>query len=439
MPRKPRGGRGCGFSNPRAPARARARAPGQRELQPRSRHPGGTHGLRQEPEEIARIEHALSHPRFVNGADALGRLPHRPSVIARSPAAAAGAGRRRRASRAMVGRWQSNCVGDFFGGAIYVAARHDGIDGEYVLAMYMDSDMPTIYGRDLFGEPKKIATSNADPARRRLPRLRRPRRRAAHRAAGDVTKDLGAFDAEGYNFNFKARPAADGIGLRGGRDPHAGQLRRPRRRLARGRRLGRPARHRARPARRAPDPLRARRALRGVRPDRQLRGGRDDPGRRVPAVPLRAPRRLERARHRGRASWPPRSDAPTRPAARRAGPPSRGSDAGPGRGRGLAPGSAGRDRRRPTGTSPRSRRAARGPPRRSAPCATRPRLHHVARSAYCSALRACCSTMQHAGARARRPRGAPPRAGGRRRAARGRATARRRAAPAACGRAPGRA
>ena len=133
----------------------------------------------------------------------------------------------------MVGRWQSNCVGDFYGGSIYVAARHEGIDGEYVLAMYMDNDVPTIYGRDLFGEPKKIADSDAAPARRRLPRLGRPRRRADHRAAGEMSKDTGAFEAEGYNFNFKARPAADGS-ARGGRDPHPGQVRRPRHRLAEG-------------------------------------------------------------------------------------------------------------------------------------------------------------------------------------------------------------
>ena len=30
---------------------------------------------------------------------------------------------------------------------------------------------------------------------------------------GEMTKDTGAFDAEGYNFNFKARPAANGVGL----------------------------------------------------------------------------------------------------------------------------------------------------------------------------------------------------------------------------------
>ena len=83
---------------------------------------------------------------------------------------------------AACGRWQSNCVGDFFGGAIYVAARHDGIDGAYVLAMYMDNDQPTIYGRDLFGEPKKLATS-ALHRHGGLPRLARARRRAPDRAA----------------------------------------------------------------------------------------------------------------------------------------------------------------------------------------------------------------------------------------------------------------
>jgi acetoacetate decarboxylase len=113
----------------------------------------------------------------------------------------------------MVGRWQSNCVGDFYGGAIYVAAQHDGVDGDYVLSMLMDGDVPTIYGRDLFGEPKKLAESAlhrsgdhfsgwVDRGGVRLIELR-----------GDVPDELGPSETEGVNFNFKARPAANGIGL----------------------------------------------------------------------------------------------------------------------------------------------------------------------------------------------------------------------------------
>lgn len=117
------------------------------------------------------------------------------------------------AVRAMVGRWQSNCVGDFHGGSVYVAAQHDGVEGEYVLAMYMNWDVPTIYGRDLFGEPKKLAES---ALMRRGDAFRGWIDRGGVRIMelqGEMSKDTGAFDVTGYNFNFKARPAADGHGL----------------------------------------------------------------------------------------------------------------------------------------------------------------------------------------------------------------------------------
>lgn len=163
-------------------------------------------------EEIARIEHALSYPRFVGGQMLSVEFQTDESVVAEvlppplEPSAAP-------AVRAMIGRWESNCVGDFSGGSIYVSARHEGIEGEYVLAMYMNCDVPTIYGRDLFGEPKKIAES---VLRRRGDAFRGYVERGGVRIIdlqGEMSKDLGAFDAEGYNFNFKARPDAGGSGL----------------------------------------------------------------------------------------------------------------------------------------------------------------------------------------------------------------------------------
>ena len=115
-------------------------------------------GFVKTPEEITRIEHALRHPRFVNGemlsVDFLTE-PEFAAAVLPPPLEPADTPR----VTAMVGRWQSNCVGDFYGGAIYVAARHEDVDGSYVLAMYMDGDVPMIYGRDLFGEPKKLARS----------------------------------------------------------------------------------------------------------------------------------------------------------------------------------------------------------------------------------------------------------------------------------------
>ncbi len=169
-------------------------------------------GFVKSSEEIARIEHTLSFPRFVGGQMLSVEFASDESVIAEvlPPPLEAGAAPN---VRAMVGRWQSNCVGDFYGGAIYVQARHDGIDGEYVLAMYMDNDVPTIYGRDLFGEPKKIADSNLV---RRGDAFRGYVERGGVRIIelqAELGENSGAFEGEGYNFNFKARPAADGKGL----------------------------------------------------------------------------------------------------------------------------------------------------------------------------------------------------------------------------------
>jgi acetoacetate decarboxylase len=169
-------------------------------------------GFVKSAEEIARIEHALSFPRFVGGQMLSVEFLSDESVVAEilppplEPTDVP-------AARAMVGRWESNCVGDFSGGSIYVSARHEGVEGEYVLAMYMNSDVPTIYGRDLFGEPKKIAASEL---RRRGDAFRGYVERGGARIIdlqGEMSKDLGAFDAEGYNFNFKARPEASGCGL----------------------------------------------------------------------------------------------------------------------------------------------------------------------------------------------------------------------------------
>lgn len=163
-------------------------------------------------EEIARIEHALSHPRFVNSEMLTVDFLTDPEVLAAvlpppleptdNPLV-----------NVMVGRWQSNCVGDFHGGAIYIAASHRGVPGRYVLSMWMDGDVPTIYGRDLFGEPKKLAKSGLN-------------RRGDHYSAwverggvrllelsADLPEDLGPSEVDGVNFNFKARPAADGSGL----------------------------------------------------------------------------------------------------------------------------------------------------------------------------------------------------------------------------------
>lgn len=163
-------------------------------------------------QEIARIEHALSHPRFVNGEMLSVDFLTDPEVVAQilppplTPSDTP-------ALNAMVGRWQSNCVGDFSGGAIYVEACHGDVTGRYVLSMWMDGDVPTIYGRDLFGEPKKLAESRLHRSGDRSTAwLQRGGVRLMELSA-DLAEDRGRSETGGVNFNFKARPSADGIGL----------------------------------------------------------------------------------------------------------------------------------------------------------------------------------------------------------------------------------
>jgi acetoacetate decarboxylase len=169
-------------------------------------------GFVRTPAEVERIEAALRAPRF--GAAQLLSVeflsdPEFVAAVLPPPLEPPAEPR----MRAMVGRWSSNSVGDFHGGTVYVAARHEGIAGEYQLSQFMDRDVPTIYGRDLFGEPKKVGRS---ALLRRGDRLRgwiEWRGVRLLEIGGEMDVDRGPFEAAGYSFNFKSRPAADGRGL----------------------------------------------------------------------------------------------------------------------------------------------------------------------------------------------------------------------------------
>ena len=93
-------------------------------------------GFVKTPEEIALIERELSAPRwsgehlsiqFLTEPATVERLLPPPLDPAATPVATV-----------TVGRWQSNCLGDFSGGVLNLAARHDGVDGAYVVVIYVD-------------------------------------------------------------------------------------------------------------------------------------------------------------------------------------------------------------------------------------------------------------------------------------------------------------
>ncbi len=169
-------------------------------------------GFVKTPEEIARIEAVIGNPSF-SGAQALSVEflvePGFVEEVLPPPLEAVEEPR----MRAMVGRWQSNCVGSFSGGAVYISVRHEGVDGDYNFFQYMDTDASVIYGRDVFGEPKKMArpqlfrrgdlfTASLERGGVRIVELE-----------AEMERDLGPSTAQRSSYNFKSRPAADGHGL----------------------------------------------------------------------------------------------------------------------------------------------------------------------------------------------------------------------------------
>ena len=169
-------------------------------------------GFVKTPEEVKRIEAVLQRPRFVGAEMLMINFLTRPEIVDEilppglEPAAEP-------LVTAMVGRWRSNCVADFAGGAIYVMARHGDIEAPYVLAMFMDQDHAIIFGRDLFGEPKKQATSRlqrrGDAMHGYVERLgtRVIEIEATLPISHEPSREKGA------NFNIKALPSCTGVGL----------------------------------------------------------------------------------------------------------------------------------------------------------------------------------------------------------------------------------
>lgn len=163
------------------------------------------------PERMKAIAEVIARPRFVNCemlSVTAGVDPNWLREVIPAPLEADGD-----SIRFMIGRWQSNCVDDFAGAGVYVPARLGDIAGEYILAMYMDTDAAIIYGREVFGEPKKQATTGLRRANGRASGwVERHGERIMYLEA-NLTEDTGPLDTEGVNFNIKATPAADGDGL----------------------------------------------------------------------------------------------------------------------------------------------------------------------------------------------------------------------------------
>jgi acetoacetate decarboxylase len=165
-------------------------------------------------EEIATIEQAFAEPHFVSGERFLVSFLTEPSTYARLLPSCFTVGDQPLVTIG-IGRWQSNCTGDYAGGSISLAVRHKGVDGSYAVAMWMDSEAAVAFGRDVFGEPKKLAATNlihsGDYAQAWIER----RGVRLVEIEADLDDDLGPSEIERIAYNIRSRPAAHGRGLDG--------------------------------------------------------------------------------------------------------------------------------------------------------------------------------------------------------------------------------
>ncbi len=170
-------------------------------------------GFVRTPAEVAASTRVLANPRFV-GEQLLVRFRTDPDVYRRllppplEPDAEP-------VGIASVGRWRSNCVGDYAGGGIAIGAVHDGDRGGFAVGMWMDSEAAVAFGRDVFGEPKKLGTAGLvrDGARVDGWIDRAGVRLVTLQAVLDG--DEGPSVTSRLAFNYRARTAAGGVGLDG--------------------------------------------------------------------------------------------------------------------------------------------------------------------------------------------------------------------------------
>jgi acetoacetate decarboxylase len=163
-------------------------------------------------EEIERIRHAVTAVEF-NGGRYLGVDFESDPAFIRSVLPPGLEPRGNNVMSAMVCQFEGGSCGSFKGGAVYIAARHKDIVGQYTLLMYMDSDNAMTFGRDLFGEPKKIAAVNFGVEETRA-------WGAVERGGVRLIEIHAELDRQGslegttgIDFNYKASLAPNGEGL----------------------------------------------------------------------------------------------------------------------------------------------------------------------------------------------------------------------------------
>jgi acetoacetate decarboxylase len=165
-------------------------------------------------EQIKKIEDTLAAPAFLDGKFLTVTYLTRPEIVREVLPPPLEPGSEPLVSVGVGTFGRSNCVGAFAGGTMFVRARYQDLEGDYCLAMPMSTDVAIIFGRELFGEPKKQARvslkSDGDVMRGTIERFGIEYLTVEARLTEDVPITGPSF---ADRFHFKFTHAANGRGL----------------------------------------------------------------------------------------------------------------------------------------------------------------------------------------------------------------------------------
>ena len=107
----------------------------------------------------------------------------------------------------------SNSVGPFMGAALYLRARHGDIIGNYCVTMPVSTSEALTFGRELYGEPKKLAKIIFEQQDEHVWGYAERHEVRVLSLRGRMTGAAATGRRETSTFHFKFTPRADGIGF----------------------------------------------------------------------------------------------------------------------------------------------------------------------------------------------------------------------------------
>src|ERR1700682_4119298 len=173
-----------------------------------------TKGWVKTPEQIRKIQQRLAAPAFLQGKMMSVSFLTRPEIVREVLPPPLEPASQPLVTVSVCTFGTSNCVGECAGGVVDVLARYNGIEANHCLAMPMSTDVAIIFGRELFGEPKKQGRvsleSDGDVMRGGIERHGVNYLSVEARLIEDVAVNGPALSDR---FHFKFMHSADGRGL----------------------------------------------------------------------------------------------------------------------------------------------------------------------------------------------------------------------------------